>query len=253
MYLTRAFINPRRRGALRFIGGPQRIHAAVMQAFPMDPPTEGSVGPRVLWRLDEDDHRRPVLWVVSPDKPDLHHVVEPYGWPASDQAFETRDYTPLLRRLESGQRYVFRTTVNPVKSTPVPPEDREPGEDGLKKRGHLVPIVGAGHQIAWFAERAGKWGFELLPSTVPMPETESEGDTADAPVAPPAYACEIRAQKNLRFWRGESGSKPVTLSTVAMEGLLRVTDADLLRNALTRGIGRAKGYGCGLISLAPAR
>ncbi|XKK37972.1 type I-E CRISPR-associated protein Cas6/Cse3/CasE [Nocardiopsis sp. ARC36] len=33
----------------------------------------------------------------------------------------------------------------------------------------------------------------------------------------------------------------------------RVTDADLFRQALTRGIGRGRGYGCGLVSLAGRR
>ncbi|MGW8531123.1 MULTISPECIES: type I-E CRISPR-associated protein Cas6/Cse3/CasE [Nocardiopsidaceae] len=33
----------------------------------------------------------------------------------------------------------------------------------------------------------------------------------------------------------------------------RVTDADPFRQALTRGIGRGRGYGCGLVSLAGRR
>ena len=36
-------------------------------------------------------------------------------------------------------------------------------------------------------------------------------------------------------------------------GTLRVTDAAKLRTALTQGIGRARGYGCGLLTLAPVR
>ena len=42
----------------------------------------------------------------------------------------------------------------------------------------------------------------------------------------------------------------MVLQTITYEGNLRVTDADLFRKSLTRGVGRARGYGCGLISLA---
>lgn len=30
MYLTRAYLNPRRRGAIRLLGHPQRMHAVVL-------------------------------------------------------------------------------------------------------------------------------------------------------------------------------------------------------------------------------
>jgi len=42
----------------------------------------------------------------------------------------------------------------------------------------------------------------------------------------------------------------VTLVTVTYDGLLEVTDPDALRRTLTRGLGRAKAYGCGLLTLA---
>ena len=41
-------------------------------------------------------------------------------------------------------------------------------------------------------------------------------------------------------------------STPSFEGLLRVTDAALFREALTRGIGRGKAYGLGLLTLMRA-
>jgi CRISPR system Cascade subunit CasE len=37
------------------------------------------------------------------------------------------------------------------------------------------------------------------------------------------------------------------------EGRLLITDPDALRAALVTGIGPAKGYGCGLLTLAPVR
>lgn len=39
--------------------------------------------------------------------------------------------------------------------------------------------------------------------------------------------------------------------TVTFDGRLEVTDPAALRRTLTQGIGKAKAYGCGLITLAP--
>ncbi|MFW5416443.1 type I-E CRISPR-associated protein Cas6/Cse3/CasE [Nocardiopsis sp. CNT-189] len=242
MYLTRTFINPRRRGAVPFIGNPQKLHAAVMQAFPQSPASDAAEGARVLWRLDGDDPRRPVLWTVSPDRPSMRHVTEPYGWPESDRAFETREYGPLLDRLGEGQRYIFRVTVNPVKALP-PAEPEQGSPDGKRPRGGRVPLVGVEAQVEWFAERSEKWGFRLLPGRVGRPDADADGR--------PARAVEVRDSRKLRFWR-EKKAKPVVLNTVTFEGLMEVADAEALRTSLTRGVGRAKGYGCGLISLAPA-
>lgn len=50
------------------------------------------------------------------------------------------------------------------------------------------------------------------------------------------------------FRRGQSR---VTLTSAAYEGRLTVSDPNLLRKSLTHGIGRGKGYGCGLLTLAP--
>ena len=43
----------------------------------------------------------------------------------------------------------------------------------------------------------------------------------------------------------------VTIRAVVFEGILKVTDAELFRSALASGIGPAKAYGCGLLTLAP--
>jgi CRISPR system Cascade subunit CasE len=42
----------------------------------------------------------------------------------------------------------------------------------------------------------------------------------------------------------------VSISHVTYQGVLDVTDAPALRRALTTGMGRAKAYGCGLMTLA---
>jgi hypothetical protein len=44
--------------------------------------------------------------------------------------------------------------------------------------------------------------------------------------------------------------KTVTFEAAVFEGVLRIVDAELLVNAMKKGIGREKAYGCGLLTLA---
>lgn len=54
--------------------------------------------------------------------------------------------------------------------------------------------------------------------------------------------------REVRRFRRQEGT--VTLGTAVFEGQLRVADVKRLREALMSGIGRAKAYGCGLMTLA---
>lgn len=217
MFLTRMAINPARRQSRFLLGSPQALHAAVLAGFPPGTPT-GTVTGRVLWRVDEERDHVIWLYVVSPDKPDLTHLVEQAGWP-TQAAWETRDYASFLGRIKAGQRWAFRLTANPVRTVT--------SEDGISKRlGHVT----AAQQRDWLLERAGSNGFRV---------TETVNGVPDVVVS-------NRVKRAFR--RGE---KRVTLSTARFDGQLEVTSADALRLLLSNGLGRAKGYGCGLLTLAP--
>lgn len=216
MYLTRMYLNPARRGARNLLGSPQKMHAAVMFAFPPGGGV-GQPGDRVLWRVDRNAHET-TLYVSSPTPPDLTHVVEQAGWPTGANPWQTAELTPFLARLAEGQRWAFRLTANPVRSV------RDP--DG--GRGSVRAHVTVGHQEAWLRDRAGGWGFD-------------------------AHTLTVTGRNHATFARRtDAASNQVTVAMATYDGVLTVTDADLLRAAMRGGVGRAKGYGCGLITLAPA-
>jgi len=217
MYFTRMALNPARRGTRFLQASPQAMHAAVLSAFPPDVSTQNTEG-RVLWRLDRAKHET-YLYVVSPETPDLTHLIEQAGWPTSSTStWQTRDYTPMLRQITTGQHYAFRLVANPVR------QPRE-AELGGKRVGHVT----ATQQQGWLLERAERSGFRIL----------------DAGADSPAVVVSDREVK--KFSRGKA---TVTLSTARFDGQLEVSDAGLLRKALAGGIGPAKGYGCGLMTLA---
>ena len=53
-----------------------------------------------------------------------------------------------------------------------------------------------------------------------------------------------------RLVQFRKGRQIGTIAIVEFDGILRVTDPDALHNLLTQGIGAAKAFGCGLLSLA---
>lgn len=53
--------------------------------------------------------------------------------------------------------------------------------------------------------------------------------------------------------RNSPSRKKVRHARTRFDGTAAVIDADLLRAKITEGIGRGKAYGCGLLTIAPAR
>jgi CRISPR system Cascade subunit CasE len=220
-YLSRVKLNPARRAGRGLLGSRQAMHAAVLASFPGRLAERTSE--RVLWRLDPGPGEL-LLYVVSPEQPDFTHLVEQAGWPILS-TWESREYTPLLERLEAGQTWDFRLTANPTRARPV--------KDGARSQrfGHVT----VAQQQSWLVDRAGRAGFELPPAPGPDGERRPENGLV------------VRDRAVDRFRRGEG---TVTLARATFEGRLVVVDPESLRATLTGGLGPGKAYGCGLLTLA---
>ncbi|MGJ7908239.1 type I-E CRISPR-associated protein Cas6/Cse3/CasE [Actinopolyspora sp. H202] len=267
-YLSRIRINPLRSGSRDLLGNPRRLHGAVMGGLADDPERQ-----RPLWRLDSDNPHRPKLLVLSESKPDWTHLVEQAGWPhAEGEHYELREYEPLLTRLAVGEEFTFRVTANPVRNAveaarPTQPNDSGKGSLGRSPRtAHRT----AEAQLGWFLQRTEKWGFSVPgassgTSAIEHSSVAASADSTDATggavtaeaarvgtadVSEFAGDVRITARERHSFAK-KRGSKPVVLHTATFEGRLRVTSVELLRRALLHGVGPAKAYGCGLLTLAP--
>lgn len=226
MYLSRIQINEARRDGRKLLGSAQAMHAAVLAAFPQAADERG----RVLWRVDRDAHQR-WLYVVSRPQPDFTHVVEQAGWQTTQDTWAARPYGPMLDGLAAGQSWAFRLTANPTRTSRasavvdgvpmVPP----PGE-GPSQRGKRYAHVTVAQQRQWLLERAPRCGIDI-----------GEPD-----------AVVVHDRRTERFTRRGA---TVTISKATYDGRLTVVDPEALRRALTDGVGPAKGYGCGLLTLAP--
>ncbi|QMV84458.1 type I-E CRISPR-associated protein Cas6/Cse3/CasE [Corynebacterium hindlerae] len=214
---TKVLINPARRKGREYLTNPHKLHAAVMSAFPPDMDTTAE---RVLWRLDERGHEH-ILYLVGPEKPTASHIVEEAGWDVRPQ--QTADYNRLLAQLIKGQKWAFELVANPTRTVPV--------KGG--KRGKVVAHVGANNQLSWLHDKADFMGVSF-------------GDRSES-------TAQVVGSRNLDFYRtrlnGEKGQR-VHIVTARFKGELEVVDPEKLRFALLNGVGRGKGYGCGLLTLA---
>jgi CRISPR system Cascade subunit CasE len=227
LYLSRLVPDVRTTAARRDLANPYDMHRTLMRAFPDR--DDGGPG-RVLWRADPDPDSRAGglhLLVQSTLPPDWSGL-DP-GWLATRP--QERQFDPAFC---SGQRLRFRLRANPT---------RRAGKSHLEPAfiGKRIPVIDTDGQFAWLARKADSGGFRLV----------GPGGSGDA--APPdvttSHADTVRSRK-----RGPDGGKPVTIDhyAVLFDGRLEVTDADRLAQTLAQGIGPAKAFGCGLLSLAPA-
>lgn len=221
MYMSRVWLDPSRRGARRLLASPQRIHAVVAGATA----AEGQTA-RPLWRMDDSSSGLQLL-VVSEREPDFTALLEQADVPVED-GWQTTAYAPFLDALQVGQRWRFRLTANPTRNV------REVTDPTKLPRGKRVPVIGNGNLQGWFLQKAPAWGIGTNPE---------------------AFLVTGNRAEDFRKGASADGGTPqrVVITATQFDGTLEVRDTDALRSALTRGVGSAKAYGCGLLTLAPLR
>ncbi|MDR1615603.1 MAG: type I-E CRISPR-associated protein Cas6/Cse3/CasE [Syntrophomonadaceae bacterium] len=223
MYLSRVEINPHRRETMHALASPQILHAAVEASFP----ASAGLKFRNIWRIDKLDKSLYIL-LQSQRKPDFTHIIEQFGWPASEQSWEIREYGEFLSSLQNGQIWRFKLKANPVHAVTDLSKSANPNASGKQPRGKVVAHVTIEHQKQWLSDKSSKSGFEFE-------KTDNGFDIFDI------------TQSELKKFKRQGHT--VTLAIAVFEGVLRVTDAKLLADNMKNGIGRAKAYGCGLMTL----
>jgi len=167
---------------------------------------------RPLWRIDTLGDSTYLL-MVSSRVPDFDALL-PQLTLVGDADVIVKDYDAFLSSLHDGEELRFRVTANPVHSVAQ--------KDKVTNRGKVYGHVTVDQQKDWLQKRAEKNGFTL-------------------------HSFDLVSRGIKKFQRQ---GKTVTLSVATYEGLLLVDDVEALRIALVNGVGRAKAYGCGLMTVA---
>ena len=211
MYMTRMRLDLNSRQTMKALVAPNLFHGAIERSF------EGE-RKRNLWRIDNLNGVS-YLILLSTNRPDLASMVCQFGVKGSSTEWETKDYTPLLERIQPGSKWRFRLVANPTKSCLK-------GEEDISVRGKVHAHVSVQYQETWLSERAEKYGFSIKPEEFTVVHSQW-----------------------YKFRKGTDKGHLVSLLAVTYEGSLTVTDVDLFRQALTNGIGRGKAYGLGLLTI----
>lgn len=220
MYLSRLILNPRSRRVQRELAEPYEMHRSIMRAF-RDDLQQGEE--RVLWRVDEHPRWGLTLLVQSRDLPAWAWLLEDgaqgYLLPAEEAnpAVKPFDLQPAI-----GQAFTFRLRANPTKRM---------GRGAEKNASKRIGLYTEDEQLAWLTRKGEQHGFRVLQAQV-----SRDGKIKDEDA----------------IHRGEVTHK-LELLSVQFDGVLQVTDPGLLLRAVETGIGSGKGFGFGLLSLAPAR
>ena len=226
MYLSRLTLNPRTRRVQRELANPYELHRTLMRAYPEDLPEEE----RVLFRVESDARSGvPVVLLQSRARPDWAWLGDPGARGYLLGAPRTKSFALSLAR---GQVLAFRLRANPTARRRLP--------DGKKKR---IGLYREEEQLAWLQRKGEAGGFGVLSVRVGdaarvtgwARREPRQGENEQAAAGPP-----------------EGGARcPLNLLSVQYDGLLRVTDPDALWATVQAGIGSGKGFGFGLLSLAP--
>ncbi|MEU6130782.1 type I-E CRISPR-associated protein Cas6/Cse3/CasE [Saccharopolyspora sp. NPDC047091] len=229
MFLSRLEVDVTSRAFRRDYADVHDMHRTVLSAFPALPPElQAREEHGVLWRLDNAG-RGYVLYVQSRTHPDW--AVLPDGYLRARA--QVRCLQPVSDAICAGRSFAFRLVASPTRS--IHPDGGVPGHRG---RGKRVPVRTPERQLDWLAAQGERHGFRI-PGTSHGPDV--------APTPSPQLVGRKKAAD------GGDGRRKITISPVRFDGHLDVVDPEAFTAALHNGIGRAKAYGCGLLTLAPTR
>jgi len=192
-----------------------------------------------LFRVDPQPHGRAALLVLSAAVPDWDYAFgllpdardprtgRPLGNAGHLLAAPPGPPRPLQLTAAPGARFRFRLQANPVFRVRSASVDQAGQPFAPRWAGKRVPVRTSDEALrGWLDRRSASNGFEV----------------EELPICEPGY---VYVNKT-RDPRG--GHR---LRSVRYEGILRVTEPAAFEHALAAGIGPAKGFGFGLLSVAP--
>jgi len=197
---------------------------------------ETDCGHRLVWTLFADDPDSERDFIFREAEPGRYLIVSA-RLPSDAQGLwrlDTKDYAPAL---QAGQRFGFTLRANPAIAVKKPGAERSQRVDavmhaktkaaaqtGVKQSFDAEAIEQAA--LPWLFARAPALGVEFV-----------------------SELCSAGGYRQIRIPQGKAQS--ISFSVIDYEGVLVVTDPDRIAHALTKGVGKARAYGCGLLLLRP--
>jgi CRISPR system Cascade subunit CasE len=224
MYYSRLTLNPRNAQVRSELARPYEMHRTLSHAFEdgtfeVNRATDESSG--VLFRVDEQPRESSlVVLVQSKIAPDWLHLSERKDARGQPYLLRPAEFKVVNLQLAAGQMLSFRLRANPTKRL---------GNSAGDGKGKRVGIYAEDKQLEWLQRKAESGGFRVLRAQISRDERLTD---------------EIHPH--------DHETHALKLLTVQFDGVLQVIDAPSAQHTIEGGIGSGKGFGCGLLSLAPA-
>jgi CRISPR system Cascade subunit CasE len=210
--------------------------------------TPRNAGAGFLFRVDPLAGGRAIILVLSHLEPDWAYafgltsggIDSPTGPPIGNAGYLLAALPDKPRALKVslslGERFRFRLTANPTKKTGTISKNERLE---MKKRGTKEPKR-HGRRVALAPEAFGQWL---------VARSESNGFRLVGPLEDT-----LRTEAGYAYVnKTHDSGKGQRLRSVSYDGLLEIIDRDRFRAALLSGIGPAKAFGFGLLSVAPVK
>ena len=231
MFLSKLILNPRDRQVRSDLARPYEMHRTLWNRFPSlrrDQASSANLD-RILFRVDADRHgSNPFVLVQSDIEPD---------WTSLPAGYQPEPVKSLELSFAIGQRLRFRLRANPTKK--VGSASKSERLAGVKKNGKRVALFHENDQITWLIEKGQHGGFSL-----PGQWREEKG------IQFPNFRVDAVTEGWVRC--GKDEHRDGEFLAVRFDGVLTVADPATFCKTLIAGIGSAKGFGFGLLSIARA-
>lgn len=225
LWLCRLQLDLRSRVVQTDLGNSQAMHRRLLDAFP-GPTRREEID--LLYRIEvlRADRSRVIVLVQSTTAPDWSALPPGYiaGGDGAAPGVERKRIGAMLAAIQPGREFRFRLRANPTRKVHITEGNRPTGPNGTRKA-----ITSDDELAAWMARKGELHGFALLHQ-----QHRPDPVTGDRQIG--------HKRDRRRMVHG----------AILYDGVLQVTDATALRGALLHGIGPAKAYGFGLLSLARA-
>lgn len=221
IHLTKVLMDRRSSASRAALGDVHACHRAIMRAYPQGLEGGARSRLRVLWR--EESAIPPVLLVQSSVAPDAAVLGEALG---ASRVDVKRIDERLRDAVRPGSEFAFRLVANVTRKI-----DTRSLADGARRHGRRVPLRRDDDRYRWLDRRIAMAGAAVV----------RVGGIPDVQIRGPVHRT------------GRRGGIPITFEGLDFRGRLVVEDAERFLRSLAEGIGPAKAYGFGLLSIAPPR
>jgi CRISPR system Cascade subunit CasE len=201
-----------------FAGDGYRAHQQIWKLF-----SKGEKKDRDFIYRRDDANGLPVFYTVSKNIPEDSKGI----W-----SVQSKTYAP---KLKAGQELAFQLLANPVRTKKdekgkakrhdvvMEAKLKQKESDTAEEEHKPIPVIVQEEGVKWLESRSTANGFSI--------------DTS-----------KISAGSYLkhRYYKKKSENE-ISFSSIDFSGILTVTDTETFINALYKGIGHAKGFGCGMM------